>query len=58
MFRAPHAELRGYLARTQAVIDFGTEHEWLDLDHAVAMLRLAPPRSGSRDRFRCSSGDE
>lgn len=57
-FRAPHAELRDYLARTRELVAFGAEHEWLDLDHAVAMLRLAPPRSGSRDRFRCSSGDE
>ena len=24
---------------------FGAEHEWLDLDHAVAMLRLVPPTS-------------
>jgi hypothetical protein len=52
VFRAPHAELRGYLARTQELIAFGTEHEWLDLEHAIAMLRLAPPRSGGRDRFR------
>jgi hypothetical protein len=58
IFRAPHPELRDYLARTQELISFGTEHEWLDLDHAVAMLRLAPPRSASRDRFRCSSSDE
>ncbi len=58
MFRAPYAALRDYLARTQELIAFGTEHEWLDVDHAVAMLRLAPPRSRSRDRFRCSSSDE
>jgi sporulation and cell division protein SsgA len=58
VFRAPHAELRGYLARTQELIAFGAEHEWLDLDHAVAMLRLAPPRSGSRNRSGCSSSDE
>ena len=49
LFRAPHEVLRGYLARTQEHIAFGTEHEWLDLDHAVAMLRLAPPTSGVRD---------
>ncbi len=58
VFRAPHAELRDHLARTQELIAFGTEHEWLDLDHAVAMLRLVPRRSGSRDRSRCSSNDE
>jgi hypothetical protein len=58
VFRAPHTELRDHLARTQELIAFGTEHEWLDLDHVVAMLRLAPPRSGIRDRFSCSSSDE
>lgn len=50
VFRAPHAELRDYLARTRELVPFGTEHEWLDLDHAIAMLRLAPPRSGVRGR--------
>jgi hypothetical protein len=58
VFHAPHAELRGFLARTQELIAFGAEHEWLDLDHFVAMLLLAPPRSGIRDRFSCSSSDE
>ena len=58
VFRAPHADLRDYLARTQELIAFGTEHEWLDLDHVVAMLRLAPGRSGSRDRYRYASSDE
>ena len=58
VFRAPDAELRDYLARTQELIAFGAEHEWLDLDHTVAMLCLAPPRSVSRDRFRCSSSDD
>ena len=58
VFRAPHGELRDYLARTQELIAFGTEHEWLDLDHVVAMLRLAPGRSGSRERFRYASSDE
>ena len=58
VFRAPHAELRDYLARTQELIAFGSEHEWLDLDHVVAMLRLAPGRSGSRERFRYASSDE
>ncbi|MDL5158890.1 SsgA family sporulation/cell division regulator [Actinomycetospora termitidis] len=48
VFRAPHAALAEYLARTQEIVAFGAEHEWLDLDHAVAMLRLAPPRSGHR----------
>jgi hypothetical protein len=50
VFHAPHSELRGHLARTQELIAFGAEHEWLDLDHTVAMLRLAPPRSGSPTR--------
>ena len=49
LFRAPHEALRAYLARTQEHIAFGAEHAWLDLDHAVAMLRLAPPTSGVRD---------
>lgn len=52
VFRAPHAALRDYLTRTQEFVAFGDEHEWLDLDHAVAMLLLAPPRSGGRDRER------
>ena len=56
MFRAPHAELRDYLARTQELIAFGAEHEWLDIDHAIAMLRLAPPRSGVRRRERLERG--
>jgi hypothetical protein len=58
VFRAPHAELRAHLARSQELVAFGAESAWLDLDHAVAMLRLAPPRSASRDRFRCASNDE
>ncbi|GLZ53905.1 sporulation protein SsgA [Actinomycetospora sp. NBRC 106378] len=47
VFHAPQAELREYLARTQELIAFGAEHEWLDLDHTVAMLLLAPPTPGS-----------
>jgi sporulation and cell division protein SsgA len=54
VFHAPHPELRGFLARTQELVAFGAEHEWLDLDHAIAMLRLAPPRSG----ISCSGTDE
>ncbi|MEJ2866467.1 SsgA family sporulation/cell division regulator [Actinomycetospora sp. OC33-EN08] len=46
VFHAAREALRDYLARTQELIAFGSEHEWLDLDHAVAMLRLAPPRTG------------
>ena len=58
VFRAPYDELRDYLARTQELIAFGTEHEWLDLDHVVAMLRLVPPRSGVRDRERLERGPQ
>lgn len=58
VFHAPRSDLRGFLARTQEVVAFGTEHEWVDLDHAIAMLRLAPPRSGTRDRSSCSGSDE
>jgi hypothetical protein len=43
VFHAPHAALAGYLSRTQEVIGWGAEYEWLDLDHAVTMLCLAPP---------------
>lgn len=52
VFHAPHAALHGFLARTQELIAFGTEHEWLDLDHTVAMLSLAPSRAGVRDPSR------
>ncbi|MCD2191949.1 SsgA family sporulation/cell division regulator [Actinomycetospora endophytica] len=58
VFHAPHAALRGYLARTQEHIAFGTEHEWLDIDHTVAMLRLAPTRAENRDPSNCSARDE
>ncbi len=58
LFHAPHSDLRIYLARTQELIAFGAEHEWLDLDHTIAMLHLAPPRSGIRDRVSCSGRDE
>ncbi|WP_157646890.1 SsgA family sporulation/cell division regulator [Actinomycetospora chiangmaiensis] len=49
VFHAPYTELRDYLTRTQELIAFGAEHEWLDLDHTVTMLLLAPPtwRSGT-----------
>jgi hypothetical protein len=50
VFHALHPDLRRFLARTQEFIAFGAEHEWLDLDHTIAMLRLAPPRSGVRGR--------
>ncbi|WP_378035003.1 SsgA family sporulation/cell division regulator [Actinomycetospora atypica] len=56
VFRAPEAALRDYLARTRDHVAFGAEHEWLDLDHAVAMLLLAPPRSRVRDRERLERG--
>ena len=58
VFHAPHATLSGYLARTQELIAVGAEHEWLDLDHVVAMLRLAPPGPGLGGRFSCSGGDD
>jgi hypothetical protein len=58
VFHAPHTELRDHLARTQELIAFGTEHEWLDLDHAVEMLRLLPRRSGSSGRSGSPIGDE
>lgn len=48
VFHAPDAELREFLARTQDLVAFGAEHEWLDLDHTVTMLLLAPPPQGSR----------
>ncbi|MCD2187915.1 SsgA family sporulation/cell division regulator [Actinomycetospora soli] len=48
VFRAPRVVLEEYLARTEEIVAFGTEHEWLDLDHAVAMLRLAPPACPER----------
>ncbi|WP_433802846.1 SsgA family sporulation/cell division regulator [Actinomycetospora sp. CA-084318] len=50
VFRAPRTVLQEYLARTQEIVAFGAEHEWLDLDHAVAMLRVAPPGC-SEQRF-------
>jgi Streptomyces sporulation and cell division protein, SsgA len=57
VFRASHPDLRRYLTRTQEFIAFGAEHEWLDLDHTIAMLRLAPPRSGTAARVSGSERD-
>jgi hypothetical protein len=58
VFHAPEAALRGYLARTRELIAFGAEHAWLDLDHVIAMLRLAPPRTGTRNGSSRSTAGE
>jgi hypothetical protein len=58
VFHAPDAALRAYLARTREHIAFGSEPAWLDLDHTVAMLCLAPPRPGSRDSSGRSTAGE
>jgi hypothetical protein len=50
LFRAAHADLHDYLERTQEHIAFGAEHEWLDLDHVVTMLRLAPRSTRGKSR--------
>lgn len=52
VFHASRTELGDYLARTQRLVSPGTEHEWLDLDHVVTMLRLAPPAAGERRPVR------
>lgn len=57
VFHAPHAALSGYLARTEEIVAVGSEHEWIDLDHIIAMLRLAPPGPGPGGRCRCSNAD-